>query len=108
MEQSSIQLLIQQAEKVANANNDTVSLIFLNKELTKQLQAKLGNAGIYNLGMLGEPRKINVLNIDSDNNDNHLEQERYAITLTRDEYNGLMGDDAFDELVRVTSPQQRH
>lgn len=98
---SAIPSLIRRAKKVINSNN-TVSIIFLekDKELAKELQSKLYQVGIRNLSMHDEPRKIDYKEADREHS-----QDRFIITLTPDEYNGLMGENAFEKLLEKGQSQ---
>jgi len=81
------------AEKV---NENFVNIIFTNLELAKQFSEKLKNIGMENRQDRGEAKKIQPLDLCTD-------QERYIIQLTIDEYEALVSNKDHQDRKVVTS-----
>ncbi len=96
-------LIAQSTQKISERNGiPIVSIIFSDPKLAGQLQQALKEEGIYNLGMLGNARKINEILPDLNSNANPTD----GIDLTEIEYEDVMGKGSFAML--VLSQQQNN
>jgi len=86
------QLLICEARKIIkDPNTLVISIIFKHSELAEMFQSQLKDVGIMDFSVPDQVRKLDVI----ENKNSNVKQE-YKIDLTMDEYNGLMGEGAFE------------
>lgn len=88
-----IRSLIDNAKKIIHSNH-TISIIFLEEKSAKLFQGELMKVEVCNV--LGQQKKVDVLS-RSDSLDD-IDYPEYTISFTRDEYDKLMGENAFELL----------